>query len=158
MLFRVCSFRIALRHITAEPETIDASLTSLRENGFINYYGLQRFGNNAAIPTHQVGLALLRGKFDEAVELILKPRDGDVPFMTNVREHWWKHRDAEAALKMLFKSNKGVEAKLLAGLAKNGGSDYVNSLANVSAFVNCPKVGMFLIILVRFCRFHEICG
>lgn len=125
-------FRIALRHITAEAETIDASLTSLRENGFINYYGLQRFGNCAAIPTHRVGLALLRGEFDEAVELILKPREGDVQFMQAVREHWWKHRDAEAALKLLFRSNQGVEAKLLNGLAKNGPKDLVNSLENVT--------------------------
>lgn len=129
-------FRIALRHITAEPETINASLTSLRENGFINYYGLQRFGNCAAIPTHRVGLALLRGDFAEAVELILKPRDGDVQFMTAVREHWWKHRNAEAALKLLFKSNRGVEAKLLTGLAKNGESNFLNALDNVSTIVS----------------------
>lgn len=124
-------FRIALRHITAEAATIDASLTSLREMGFINYFGLQRFGNCAAIPTHRVGLALIRGEFREAVEFILQPRDGDVPFMQAVREHWWRHRDAEAALKLLFKTNRGVEAKLLTGLAKYGANDFVTSLENV---------------------------
>lgn len=124
-------FRIALRHIKADRNTIDDSLTSLRSKGFVNYYGLQRFGNSAAIPTHRVGLALLRGKFGDAVELILKPRDGDIPFMQTVREHWWKNRDAEAALKLLFKSNRGVEASLLTGLAKNGPNDFVNSLENV---------------------------
>lgn len=128
-------FRIALRQIDAEPETIDASLASLKEAGFINYYGMQRFGNCVAIPTHRVGLALLQGKFEEAVELVLKPREGDPSFMRAVREHWWKHRDAEAALKLLFKTNTGVEAKLLAGLYKNGPNDYVNALENVSGWV-----------------------
>lgn len=124
-------FRIALRHVTAETETIEASLTSLRENGFINYYGLQRFGNSAVIPTHVVGLALLRGQFKEAIELIMKPRTGDAHFMVAVREHWWRHRDGAAALKMLFKTNTGVEAKLLAGLARHGENDFVNALENV---------------------------
>lgn len=125
-------FRIVLRQIDADAETIDASLSSLQKLGFINYYGMQRFGNCVAIPTHRVGLALLRGRFEEAVELVLKPRDDDAGFMRAVREHWWKNRDAEAALKMLFKTNTGVEAKLLAGLQKNGPNDFVNALENVS--------------------------
>lgn len=124
-------FRIALRHITADKETIDQSLTSLKENGFINYYGLQRFGNNATIPTYEIGLALIKGQFREAVELIMKPRDGEAHFMKAVREHWWRHRDAAAALKMLFKTNTGIEAKLLVGLSKHGANDFVNALESI---------------------------
>lgn len=106
-------------------------MSSLKENGFINYYGLQRFGNSAVIPTHKVGLALLKGQFKEAVELILKPRDDDVHFMKAVREHWWRNRDAAAALKLLFKTNTGIEAKLLAGLSRHGKNDFINALENV---------------------------
>lgn len=124
-------FRLALRKIDTDAETIDASMASLKEAGFINYYGMQRFGNCVAIPTHRVGLALLRGQFQEAVELVLKPRDGDPTFMRALREHWWKNRDAGAALKMLYRSNGGVEARLLAGLHKNGPNDYVNALENI---------------------------
>ena len=51
--------------------------------------------------------------------------------MTQVREHWWRNRDAAAALKLLFKSNTGVESKLLAGLARNGKNDFINALENV---------------------------
>lgn len=136
-------FRIALRQVDADEETIDASLASLKEAGFVNYYGLQRFGNCVAIPTHRVGLALVRGQFKEAVELVLQPRDGDVAFMKAVREHWWKNRDAEAAQRMLFKTNGGVEAKLLGGLAKNGPNDYVNALENVSALFSASDVNVF---------------
>lgn len=124
-------FRIALRHITASRADVELSMNNFQSNGFINYYGLQRFGNCAAIPTHRVGLALIRGQFKEACELILKPRDGEPHFMHKVREYWWKSRDAAGALKMLFKSNKSVEAKLLVGLSKHDANDYVNALENV---------------------------
>ena len=38
-------------------------MISLRNHGFINYYGLQRFGTVAAIPTYEIGKALLQGNF-----------------------------------------------------------------------------------------------
>lgn len=58
-------FRIALRHINHAESDIELSLQSLKLNGFINYYGLQRFGNNSTVPTHQVGLALIKGQYKE---------------------------------------------------------------------------------------------
>jgi len=56
-------FRIALRHITDDETIIEKSLESLRDQGFINYYGLQRFGSCGEIPTHEIGKALLIGDF-----------------------------------------------------------------------------------------------
>lgn len=67
--------------------------------------------------------------------MILKPRDNDVPEMQTVRELWWTSRDAKQALELLQRHDRGnrsIESKLLAGLAKNGPNDYVNSLENVS--------------------------
>lgn len=64
--------------------------------------------------------------------MILKPRDGEQTFMKQIREHWWKHRDAAAALKLFYKYSYGVEAKLLSGLARHGENDFYNSLNNVS--------------------------
>ena len=46
------------------------SLQSLAENGFINYFGLQRFGSHD-IGTHSIGISILQGKFLIAVEQIL---------------------------------------------------------------------------------------
>ena len=56
-------FKIALRQITADPALVEASLQSVKERGFVNYYGLQRFGNSAEVPTYAVGKALLLGKW-----------------------------------------------------------------------------------------------
>lgn len=59
------SFRIALRRISAPDDEVQSSMESFKETGFINYYGLQRFGNHAAIPTHRIGLALLKADYKQ---------------------------------------------------------------------------------------------
>lgn len=56
-------FRIALRNISGTDEEIEKTMTSLRDHGFINYYGLQRFGTVPTIPTYEIGKALLQGNF-----------------------------------------------------------------------------------------------
>lgn len=56
-------FRIALRQINVDEATVNEAMGEFREKGFINYYGLQRFGNHSAIPTHQIGLALLKADY-----------------------------------------------------------------------------------------------
>ena len=52
-------FTLTLRNVTAERDAVDTSLASLRDNGFINYFGLQRFGSGI-VSTADVGLALIR--------------------------------------------------------------------------------------------------
>lgn len=56
-------------------QEIVRSVDSLKENGFINYFGMQRFGTGA-IMTHEIGYQILKKEFQEACELILKPRPG----------------------------------------------------------------------------------
>lgn len=71
-------FTITLRGVIAESEDmIKNAVDGLGKNGFINYYGLQRFGSGS-VPTHLVGAALLRGEWKAAVNLILDPREGDI--------------------------------------------------------------------------------
>ncbi|XP_039486394.1 pseudouridylate synthase 7 homolog [Drosophila santomea] len=124
-------FRIALRHIAKEKrEEIEQALQSLKERGFINYYGLQRFGNSASVPTYEVGVALLKHDYKLACELILKPRDSDVEFMRPIREEWWKNRDSAAAAAKIY-GDKFIEKKLLDGLARFGESDYSSALRQI---------------------------
>ena len=42
------------RNVSCETEAIGEAVTSLRANGFLNYFGMQRFGTSA-IPTYSVG-------------------------------------------------------------------------------------------------------
>jgi TruD family tRNA pseudouridine synthase len=54
-----------------EANVLDA-IASVRDRGFINYFGLQRFGSGAS-STHETGYAVLRGDFEEACRLVLLP-------------------------------------------------------------------------------------
>lgn len=52
------------RNVTQSRSQIEDSLTSVKETGFLNYYGLQRFGTSS-IPTFHIGRALLQGRWEE---------------------------------------------------------------------------------------------
>lgn len=126
-------FRIAIRCVDADDEVIQKAVSSLKESGFINYFGLQRFGVSQTVPTHVVGKALLQDNFKEAVELILKPRPGERTHLDveQAREVWWKTRDARSSLKCLQRCEKSIEGKLLQRLAKIGPNAYVNALESL---------------------------
>lgn len=124
-------FRIALRCVDGSDEEIETAVNSLRDNGFINYYGLQRFGTIAAIPTHEIGKALLQGKWEEAVDLILKPRVGEQQRdMVEARDIYQKTKNASCALKPISRSGK-IEAKLLKGLVNCGEKNYQGALDHI---------------------------
>uniref|UniRef100_A0A1Y9IW71 TRUD domain-containing protein n=1 Tax=Anopheles minimus TaxID=112268 RepID=A0A1Y9IW71_9DIPT len=121
-------FRIALRQVTASNETINSCMEEFRKKGFINYYGLQRFGNCASVPTYKIGIELLKGNWKEACDLILQPREDDHPYMVEMRSIWAKTHNPSEALKKLSPANKSVEALLLRRLANHGAKDYLNAI------------------------------
>uniref|UniRef100_A0A182LUF8 TRUD domain-containing protein n=1 Tax=Anopheles culicifacies TaxID=139723 RepID=A0A182LUF8_9DIPT len=121
-------FRIALRQVTASDETINSCMEEFRRKGFINYYGLQRFGNCASVPTYKIGIELLKGNWKEACNLILQPREDDHPYMVEMRTIWAKTYNPSEALKKLSPANKSVEALLLRRLASHGAKDYLAAI------------------------------
>lgn len=124
-------FRIALRSVKGNQEDIEKSLESLRDFGFINYYGLQRFGNCVKVPTYMIGKSLLAGNFKEACALIMKERDGEPFYMQKMRKVYAETKDPEKALDVLHSTNTCVEARLLHGLKKHGGTNYLQALLNL---------------------------
>ncbi|XP_077196456.1 pseudouridylate synthase 7 homolog isoform X2 [Paroedura picta] len=112
-------FTVVLRNITGTEDQIQQAMLSLREIGFINYYGMQRFGTTA-VPTYQVGRAILQNNWNEVMDLILKPRPGaEKGYLVKCREEWAKTKDPAAALKKL-PVKRCVEGQLLRGLSKYG--------------------------------------
>ncbi|KAK4339529.1 hypothetical protein RND71_040991 [Anisodus tanguticus] len=94
-------FTITLRGVSAESEDIiKASAVALGEHGFMNYFGLQRFGSSS-VPTHLIGAALLRGEWKAAVSLILDPREGDKNAISTVREYYKESGDIDGTLRQL---------------------------------------------------------
>jgi tRNA pseudouridine13 synthase len=79
-------------------EDIAAAMDTLQTTGFINYYGMQRFGNSS-VPTHAIGLALLRGDWQEAARMVLCEKDGDSDDLRAARRAWNVDHDAKQALR-----------------------------------------------------------
>lgn len=77
-------------------EVVAKSLESLKKTGFINYYGMQRFGT-FSVSTHQVGKEILLSNWKNAVELILSEQELVLPDSINARKIWAEDKDAKEA-------------------------------------------------------------
>ncbi|GFN76200.1 pseudouridylate synthase 7 homolog [Plakobranchus ocellatus] len=108
-------FTMVLRNVTAIEDVVDEALTSLKTNGFINYFGMQRFGTTS-VPTHKIGSALLHGDWKKAINLILMPRN-DFPNKAKFQMIW---QDTQDASKTLLEVPRycSLERNLLEGLKK----------------------------------------
>ncbi|XP_014831680.1 PREDICTED: pseudouridylate synthase 7 homolog isoform X1 [Poecilia mexicana] len=119
-------FTVVIRNISGTDEQVHQAMGSLKQTGFINYYGMQRFGTTA-VPTQQVGRAILRNDWNQVVDLILKPRPGaEKEYLVRCREEWAKTQDPEAALKKL-PNKRCVEGQLLRGLSMYGKKNIVTA-------------------------------
>ncbi|KAF5296932.1 hypothetical protein FQR65_LT10083 [Abscondita terminalis] len=139
-------FRVALRNVEANEEVINTALESLKLKGFINYYGLQRFGSDKDVPTFKLGVALLRGQWKEVCNLILSPKKNEDPCseISQAKRVFKETSNSELASKKFFRwYNKCVESKLLLGLAKNHVNDYVTALENIPRNVRLLYVHSF---------------
>ena len=59
----------------ASEQELEQSMISLRDNGYLNYFGMQRFGTSTVL-THTIGCAIMKKKYELASDLILNPREG----------------------------------------------------------------------------------
>jgi len=102
---------------------------------FINYFGLQRFGNST-IATHDIGKSLLASKFKEAVDLILLPRVGCE--MNKAREDWQKNRSPKSAFDLFPRkaiAERAVLKFLMSEFQRKGGEeswDWCGAVVSVS--------------------------
>ncbi|RNA28268.1 pseudouridylate synthase 7 -like protein [Brachionus plicatilis] len=119
-------FKIVLREVSEKNDAIIVqSLESLKANGFINYFGLQRFGNSIEVPTHIIGK-------QEVVDLILKPRmqNFEKDEIKKAREVWSSTNDANRALFHIQNINC-IEKFLLNGLSKSSSNDYLGAFQHI---------------------------
>ncbi|KAG0430756.1 hypothetical protein HPB47_022399 [Ixodes persulcatus] len=122
-------FAIILRDVVGSRSDIEEAVQSLSEKGFINYYGTQRFGTTS-VSTQEIGRELLKGNYEAAVHLVLKPREGGNAQLSACREEWARSGDALKALSLL--QHKGsIEGLLLQGLLKNGPKAFVCALLSI---------------------------
>eukprot|EP01094_Clydonella_sp_ATCC50884_P017215 TRINITY_DN2956_c1_g3_i1.p1 TRINITY_DN2956_c1_g3~~TRINITY_DN2956_c1_g3_i1.p1 ORF type:complete len:773 (+),score=243.69 TRINITY_DN2956_c1_g3_i1:249-2321(+) len=122
-------FTIVLRNVEGDDDDIESSLHDLKNFGFLNYYGMQRFGTGPT-STDSVGLAVLKGDWKEAVEMLLVPGNRSA----NAIAYFQSTGDAQRAHEMLKKVRGcSIESSLLMGYAKNGPHGHQN------AFYQLPR-------------------
>lgn len=63
-------FNIALRKVIGNKGQIEASLRSLKDNGFINYYDDNHFGFIRDVPKHLIGKQLLLKQWQEVIQFL----------------------------------------------------------------------------------------
>ncbi|KAL3591363.1 hypothetical protein D5086_010003 [Populus alba] len=107
-------FTVTLRGVIADSEdTIKAAADSLGRHGFINYFGLQRFGTGS-VPTHLIGATLLRGEWKTALQCLKKcpgdylqamkaiPRTLRMMYVHGYQSYLWNHAASERVQKYGF--------------------------------------------------------
>ncbi|PPR91576.1 hypothetical protein GOBAR_AA29111 [Gossypium barbadense] len=148
-------FTIVLRGVVADSEdTIQASAESLGRHGFINYFGLQRFGSGS-VPTHHIGATLLRGEWKAAASTILDPREGDILYLhfmfrsfwkiniiSKAREYYKQTGDIDGTLKQLPR-HLVAERAMLQCLKKSPGN-YLQALKAIPRTLRMIAIAIFL--------------
>ncbi|KAM6215801.1 pseudouridylate synthase PUS7L [Rhynchocyon petersi] len=75
-------------------ERILEAIDNVKNKGFVNYYGPQRFGKGRRACTDQIGLALLKTEMMKAVKLFLMPEDLDDP-VNKAKKYFLQTEDAK---------------------------------------------------------------
>lgn len=66
-------FALCVRFIKSREEVLpqlEENLNKLKENGFINYFGMQRFGSRE-VGTHNIGVEVLKKNFKKIIETLI---------------------------------------------------------------------------------------
>lgn len=108
--------------------------------GFINYFGLQRFGTGET-STHQVGEYLLHGKWKDAIDSILSPGNQANQQVQDALNSFHHDKDAEKASKMM-PHKYSIQKSILEFLTKHGNREEQYS----SALLALPKMSRNLYI------------
>ncbi|CAH1264501.1 PUS7L [Branchiostoma lanceolatum] len=112
---------------------VGAAMDSVKERGFINYFGLQRFGSadSKSFAPH-VGRALLKGDMSAAVGCLLHPDPGDDP-VNAAKAYYVQTGDIPGTLARM-PGHKTRECLLLKALRRHGTSRE----GCTKAFLNVP--------------------
>lgn len=119
-------------------QVVENSTKLLSTNGFVNYFGMQRFGT-FSISTHTVGKELLSGNWESAAELILSDQNNVLPKSKEARQIWTETKDPARALERMPRQCVAENA-LLHSLAmqRKDGSGFTSN-AYYTAVMKIPR-------------------
>jgi tRNA pseudouridine13 synthase len=136
-------FRIALRDVQPQtPELLHNRLELLKEKGFLNYYGMQRFGTHQ-VGTHAVGIAMLADDWQKAFELIVGGMDDDSSETEDVtkeaRRIWRETKDPQAALDLFPRQCSAERAVLTSYLKQSKQLKNIEKINFIQCIQSIPK-------------------
>jgi tRNA pseudouridine13 synthase len=122
-------FGIMLRGCCADiGSRVEQVIDLARDLCLPNFFGLQRFGSKGAL-THRVGAAMIKGRFEEAVRILLcEPRGEEGPNLVEARELMRKGNYREGA--RLLGNGSDIE-RLVANRLAERPSDFLGGLRAV---------------------------
>ncbi|CCJ30791.1 unnamed protein product, partial [Pneumocystis jirovecii] len=125
------AFTIILRDVKEDDGLINECLSALKTKGFVNYYGIQRFGTSI-IATHVVGILLLKSDWQGAVELLLKEASERIQVSTESKSIWSNIENVKSALKKTPQKYVS-EYSVLSSLAKESSKspNYASALQKI---------------------------
>lgn len=126
-------FTIALRLMEKIDEKIlKEKINGIKKNGFINYFGEQRFGTKNRFRTHDTGKFLLLKQFKEALFSVLNADDSDKE-KDQIINKFENDQNVKDCLKNLDRRRYFIERKLVNGMFRDS-KNYLN------AFLGLEKV------------------
>ncbi|KAH9814612.1 pseudouridine synthase [Melampsora americana] len=124
-------FVIILRDVNpAKPTVLREAVESLSKSGFLNYFGMQRFGTTA-VGTHLIGLSLLKSDWDMAIDLIMRKKLGETQDAEHARSVWEQTKDATATLELMPRRCVAERCILQYFSKRAGHTDKVGALASI---------------------------
>lgn len=93
-------FTVVIKDVQIFSQNLEEEINKLSNNGFINYFGMQRFGT-FSISTHEIGKEILLENWENAVNLILKDQELAIPDSKESRTIWENSKDAVKASSLM---------------------------------------------------------
>ena len=111
------SFQIVLRSVNSTEETINQVCNQVKTNGFVNYFGLQRFGSGAT-RSHMIGLGIFKGNYVETINLFFTiQNDCDKPEVITAKKLFAEKKYQEAL--DIIPKYMNAERNILAALVRD---------------------------------------
>lgn len=145
-------FTVALRDVSLNSEIqlsgpkmeqalkdiLSQSCKKLMATGFINYFGMQRFGS-FSIPTYEIGKKILKDDYKGACDLLLNNQKNMDSRTVESRVCWETTRDAKKAL-VLMPRRSVAEYTILSHLATKSKSAETNDYSTDDYFTAILKI------------------
>ncbi|XP_051974806.1 pseudouridylate synthase PUS7L [Xyrauchen texanus] len=104
--------------VTNLNKLVKEAVENVKNKGFVNYYGPQRFGSGLCVQADQIGLALLKEEMETSVKLFFTPEDGD-DLQNKAKRHFLLTGNAKETL-ALMPAYKARERLMLRALHRYG--------------------------------------